>query len=669
MDSLRPVKPFDAKVDQSQLASEWRKWKRCLEYYLEASNITGQREKRNQLLHLGGVDLQDIFDNLPGVNDIPHVTLDPPFYDVAVEKLDAHFQPTRRRTYERHIFRQISQQQGERFNDFVMRLRIQANRCEFDQEGNSVLESMIIDQIAEKCVSSALRKKILEKDRSLSEVVAIGKTIEDVEAQCKELKGSDSTTKPFGEINKVDFPDHRYSRNEGFSQKSKFSMSSPRMDQRNRWDFQPQASGFQGRTNWNPRKNDKFRWSNPNQFQWSCDTRICFGCGRRGHVKDSPDCVAKLAQCLRCKRSGHFAKWCTKRPCEDAVPGLSAKRIKAIYNENEEKQKDKTEDICYVMGQNVFQFKVGGVNIPMAIDSGAAANVVHCAAWQKLKAAGAEIDYQSHTYRSFKAYGSKSPLKLAGMFRAKIQAGDNCTEAIFYVALDGTQSLLGDETAKRLKVLKIGFQIADVSEDSPKFPKMKGILIEIPIDPNIKPVQQSYRSVPFALEEKVTDKLSYLLDQDIIERVQEPSAWVSPIVPILKDSGDIRLCIDMRRANQAVLRETHPLPIVEEMFGSINGAMRFSKVDIKDAYHQVEISKRSREITTFITKQGLFRYTSPRRFRKGIDDKNQQMSGNEIEENIEMRPRRSMKRPGYLDDYNVAMIAESLNRNEYNVEF
>lgn len=130
-----------------------------MEYCLEAQGVITQREKRNQLLHLGGPDLQDIFDSLPEVNSVPHVSPDPPFYDVAIEQLDAHFQPSRRRTYERHIFRQISQQQGERFNDFVMKLRVQANRCDFDQEGTSVLESMIIDQIAEKCTSSALRKK------------------------------------------------------------------------------------------------------------------------------------------------------------------------------------------------------------------------------------------------------------------------------------------------------------------------------------------------------------------------------------------------------------------------------------------------------------------------------------------------------------------------------
>ncbi|XP_055621859.1 uncharacterized protein K02A2.6-like [Toxorhynchites rutilus septentrionalis] len=64
----------------------------------------------------------------------------------------------------------------------------------------------------------------------------------------------------------------------------------------------------------------------------------------------------------------------------------------------------------------------------------------------------------------------------------------------------------------------------------------------------------------------------------------------------------------MRRANRAVLREKHPLPVIDELLSSIRGAVLFSKLDIKEAYHQIEILEKSREITTFITKFGLFRY-------------------------------------------------------------
>lgn len=60
------------------------------------------------------------------------------------------------------------------------------------------------------------------------------------------------------------------------------------------------------------------------------------------------------------------------------------------------------------------------------------------------------------------------------MFTAVIEAGENKTEAVFYVAVNGKQCLLGDATAKELKVLKIGFEIEpkcgsvipkDLSED------------------------------------------------------------------------------------------------------------------------------------------------------------------------------------------------------------
>lgn len=168
--------------------------------------------------------------------------------------------------------------------------------------------------------------------------------------------------------------------------------------------------------------------------------------------------------------------------------------------------------------------------------------------------------------------------------------------------------MLGDTTAKALRVLKVGFDVGAVSsEERVEFPKFKDVIVEIPIDESVQPVQQSYRRVPYALEDKVDEKLEMLLAQGIIERVEGHSPWVSPMVPILKDSGDVRLCIDMRRANTAVRRETHPLPLVEELLGSVSGAKIFSKVDIKDAYHQLEISERSRPITTFVTKSGLYR--------------------------------------------------------------
>ena len=64
----------------------------------------------------------------------------------------------------------------------------------------------------------------------------------------------------------------------------------------------------------------------------------------------------------------------------------------------------------------------------------------------------------------------------------------------------------------------------------------------------------------------------------------------------------------MRKANIAVKRVRYPIPTVEETLQDLNGNTVFSKIDLKMGYHQVELTPESREITTFITDQGLYRF-------------------------------------------------------------
>lgn len=75
-----------------------------------------------------------------------------------------------------------------------------------------------------------------------------------------------------------------------------------------------------------------------------------------------------------------------------------------------------------------------------------------------------------------------------------------------------------------------------------------------------------------------------------------------------KQSGDIRLCVDMRRANEAVLREWHPIPTVDEVRQNMNQRTVFSRLDLKWGFHQIELAEESRGITTFTIRAGLFRY-------------------------------------------------------------
>lgn len=159
--------------------------------------------------------------------------------------------------------------------------------------------------------------------------------------------------------------------------------------------------------------------------------------------------------------------------------------------------------------------------------------------------------------------------------------------AEFYVVKDYGRVLIGYETATSLNVLKIGENVNRI-EAKEKAGKIKGVVVHIPINPGVKPVAQPYRRIPVPLENAVNDKIDELPALGIIEKVDGPSDWISPMVVVPK-VNDVRICVDMRRANEAIDRENYPLPTIEDFIPHMNGANWFTKLDVRNAFHQVKI--------------------------------------------------------------------------------
>ena len=102
---------------------------------------------------------------------------------------------------------------------------------------------------------------------------------------------------------------------------------------------------------------------------------------------------------------------------------------------------------------------------------------------------------------------------------------------------------------------------------------LQGYELRLHIDESGKSVAQPVRRIPFGLREKVGKKLDQLLELDIVEEVPDgPSGWISPLVVVPKADRDVRVCMDMRRANEAIIRERHPIPTVEELLHDLNGS-------------------------------------------------------------------------------------------------
>ena len=115
------------------------------------------------------------------------------------------------------------------------------------------------------------------------------------------------------------------------------------------------------------------------------------------------------------------------------------------------------------------------------------------------------------------------------------------------------------------------------------------------------------RRLPLAIRDKVLEEIKKLERSDVIERI-EASEWISALVVVTRSDGRVRLCVDLRAVNQAIVADVFPLPHFEDLLTKLEGAKVFSKLDALSAYHQVELSEDSRDLTAFITPWGLFRF-------------------------------------------------------------
>ena len=101
------------------------------------------------------------------------------------------------------------------------------------------------------------------------------------------------------------------------------------------------------------------------------------------------------------------------------------------------------------------------------------------------------------------------------------------------------------------------------------------------------------------------------IDHQVALGILEPvkfSEWATPVVPIMKKDGSIRLCGDYKiTVNQATETDTYPLPRIEDMLASMARGIVFSKLDLAHAYQQVMLDEESQKMVTITTHKGLYR--------------------------------------------------------------
>ena len=87
--------------------------------------------------------------------------------------------------------------------------------------------------------------------------------------------------------------------------------------------------------------------------------------------------------------------------------------------------------------------------------------------------------------------------------------------------------------------------------------KLKNYRVKLHVDPD---VLQAVRRTSFSVRDKLKKKIEEPVAMDIIEPVEGTTLWVSPAVVVPKQNDGIRLCVDMRSANEAITRERYHTP-------------------------------------------------------------------------------------------------------------
>ena len=145
--------------------------------------------------------------------------------------------------------------------------------------------------------------------------------------------------------------------------------------------------------------------------------------------------------------------------------------------------------------------------------------------------------------------------------------------------------------------------------------KLKDFEVDIELKDDVKPRFVKARPVPYAIKEGIEAELERLVEEGIYKSVPY-SDWASPIVPVNKSDGSIRICGDYKTTiNPRAKCVNYPVPKTEDLLATLNGGQKFTKLDLKQAYMQLALNERSQEFLTVNTHKGLFR---PSRLMFGV---------------------------------------------------
>ena len=153
-------------------------------------------------------------------------------------------------------------------------------------------------------------------------------------------------------------------------------------------------------------------------------------------------------------------------------------------------------------------------------------------------------------------------------------------------------------------------QYADVTQGMGKIPGKYALKIY----ENAQPVAHPPRPIPSALRDATKKKLDEMEKLNIVQKVPvgSPAPWCSALHLVHKKNTlphvDVRILIDPKDLNKALLCEYHRMTTPEEVTTRTNGLKIFTVLDTNMGYFQIKLTNESQDLTTFNTPFGRYKY-------------------------------------------------------------
>ena len=548
------------------LNEDWKKFQQHAELMFNGPlKKTTKEERAAYVLIWVGAEGRDIFNSW---TITPEQGQD---YVFLFEQFRQHTKPQSNTVFSRYIFHTRKQKDDELFVAFATDLRILVKDCKYDKP-----DEMVRDRIVAGIKSDDIRGKLLTEgdELTMNKAIQIATTYETTQAQLKSMASGNKLELDFIKKGK----------------KKSYQSSSRRDSSKN-----------------DSKDDDEFMCKN-------CDSKH----GRKA-------CRAFGEQCNWCLKFNHFERACLIKKKGGKRATRESGRVKKRINDIEEYSED--DDFFIGSIEHEQKQNTAFANIELTegdqttkvrfkIDTGAQANIIPLKLFNRKINKPQLLEPSVHKLISY----TGQHLKTTGKIKLHSRYRDREQDLVFHVVDTDSQPILGLQACIDLQLVKLLLSIEEkqpapmtadtVKQQYPQLFEGMGNIGEakIQLKDDAEPVIDAPRRVPLALRDRLKKELDRMEEQDVIEKVTEPTDWVNSLVVVEKPNGKLRICLDPRNLNKAVKRPHYTMPTLDDAVSKMAGARYFSKLDAQSGYWQIKLEEKSSYYSTFNSPFGRYRF-------------------------------------------------------------